>query len=320
MIRKGNLFQEIIELSNLELAFWKAQRGKSGKHEVQLFRQDLDNNLCQMRNDMQSGNYKMGDYHYFTIYDPKERVICAASFRERVMQHAVINVCEPVFERYQIYDSYACRKKKGVDACLKRCMKFCQNYSWYLKMDIHKFFDTIHHTTLLRMLDRRFKDARVMDYFSQLIDTYSVTPGRGIPIGNLTSQFFANLYLGWLDHLIKDKWNVPGYVRYMDDFILFGDSHEYLQEMQKKVSEVIEQNLQLELNPVVCNLCACGVSFLSYKVRKDNLKLSLKAKRRFRKKIHLVNMEEDAGRALPLLAFVQRAESFGFRWNVLYGD
>lgn len=158
MKRAGNLYQKIAEHENLRLAFWKAQRGKSGKHDILRYREHLDENLKQLRGELLNGDIDIGHYHYFTIYDPKERMICAADFRERVLHHAIINICEPYFEAYQIYDSYACRKGKGLDVALRRAQFFCRKFDWYLKLDVHKYFDSIEHDKLLCLLDRRFKD------------------------------------------------------------------------------------------------------------------------------------------------------------------
>lgn len=319
MKRVGNLYWKIAEIENLELAFWKAQRGKSGKKEVQIFRKNPHENLLSIRNEFLNGNVTVGNYHYFTIYDPKERIICAADFRERVIQHAVVNICEQYFEKYQIFDSYACRKGKGVDACLARTQKFCRKYQWFLKLDIHKFFDSVNHRVLLNILNRRFKDPALLDFFSRLIDSYEVVSGCGLPIGNLLSQYFANLYLGVLDHELKDVMKVPGYVRYMDDFIIFAEHKENLTAIKNRIEEFISNNLKLTLNVPLLNKTSHGIPFLSYKVTASGLRLSLKAKKRFRKKIKLANQTESADQALPLLAFVCRAESTGFRRKLLYG-
>ncbi len=319
MKRQGNLFRQIAEIENLELAFWKAQRGKSGKAEVKRFREKLPENLLRLREELLSGDFKLGNYHYFTIRDPKERLICAADFRERVLQHAVINICEPYFEKYQIYDSYACRKGKGVDACLKRTQYFCRRYAWYLKLDVHKYFDSIHHRIILELLDRRFKDPELMNFFAALLDTYEVTPERGLPIGNLVSQYFANLYLGTLDHELKDVCKVPGYVRYMDDFILFADDKSEIRKIQQHTEDFLTEKLKLELNPAIINRTAHGLPFLSYRVCPHELRLSLKAKRRFCSKIRNANAAESAEHALPLLAFIDRASCHAFRRKIFYG-
>ena len=320
MKRAGNLYWKIAEIENLELAFWKAQRGKSGKKEVKNFRSDLQNNLLKIRNELLSCNVTLGNYHYFTIYDPKERVICAANFRERVIQHAVVNICEPYFEKYQIFDSFACRKNKGVDACLARTQYFCSRFKWYIKFDVHKYFDSIDHKTLLNILDRRFKDPQLMNFFANLLDTYFVTPGRGLPIGNLLSQYFANLYLAVMDHKLKEVFKVPGFVRYMDDFILFSNDKSELIRMKGEVEKILCNDLKLELNPELLNRTGFGISFLSYRVLADKLRLTLKAKQRFCKKIKTANILHSAEKALPLLAFIQRADSWGFRQKLFFKD
>ena len=145
MKRVGYLFDQIVDSDNIRLAFWKAQKGKSGKGAIQKFRQNLGAHLAEIRDAFLIGDFRLGNYTYFPVFDPKERMICAAAFRERVMQHAVMNVCETFFEVRQIYDSFACRKGKGLDACLKRTVAFCRQHGWYLKMDVHKYFDSIPH-------------------------------------------------------------------------------------------------------------------------------------------------------------------------------
>ena len=169
MKRASNLYQKIAELDNLELAFWKAQRGKSGKESVILFRKNLMENLLE-------NNVRIGDYHYFTIHDPKERRICAAAFRERVIHHAVVNICGDVFGKYQIYDSYASIKGKGIDLCLDRAVRFCSRFKWFLKLDIHKCYDSINHKILINILSSRFKDGELLNFFMKLLNTYEVSP------------------------------------------------------------------------------------------------------------------------------------------------
>ena len=164
---------------------------------------------------------QIGDYHYFKIHDPKERLICAASFSERVLHHAVMNVCDPFFNRYQIFDSYACRKSKGTYAALDRARHFNHHFKWYLKLDVRKYFDSIHHGRLKRLLVKQFKDKSLLDLFNGIIDSYHVSDACGIPIGNLTSQYFANHYLAVADHFIKEELRIKGYVRYMDDMVLW---------------------------------------------------------------------------------------------------
>ena len=316
MKRAGNLYRKISNRENLELAFYRAQRGKASRGDVIRFRENLDEELRALSQDIEEGTVSVGDYHYFHIHDPKPRTICAACFRERVLHHAIMAVCDGEFERYQIYDSYASRVGKGVDACLKRTQEFAGKFGWFMKLDIHKFFGSVNHDILLELLNRRFKDPELLYLFSRIVESYETTPGCGLPIGNLTSQYFANLYLGLMDHLIKDTWRIPGYVRYMDDFILFADSREELIGRLPELTEFLRGELKLELNPLVLNRCAAGIPYLSYRVYPDRLWLSLKARRRFRRKIRIANENEDAESALPLLAFIGRADDRAFRRRV----
>lgn len=326
MRRANNLYEQICEPENLRLAFWKAQKGKTTKASVQSFRKNLEGNLEQLHKEFVSGRMQLGNYIYFTIYDPKERMICAADFRERVLHHAVINICEPFFDAYQIYDSYACRKGKGVDAALRRAQCFCRRFDWYLKLDVHKYFDSIDHNKLLCLLDRRFKDERLMGLFSELIESYEVRSGKGIPIGNLTSQYFANLYLGALDHYLKERLQIKGYLRYMDDFLVFGDSREWLKNVLRKIEEFLQNELFLVLNPFQLNRCIKGIPCLGYRVLRNSLRLSLRSRKRFVQKYKAAeekcrkgiwSQQVYADHILPLLAFVQRADSKGFLLKTL---
>ena len=204
MNRTGNLYACIAEPENLRLAFLKAIRGKRGKQEVLDYTVRLDKNLRLLRAQLLACQVDVGHYHFFTVHDPKERVICAASFPERVLHHAIMNVCEPVLERYAIHDSYACRTGKGMHAAVLRAQAFARQYPWFLKLDIRKYFESIHHATLMSLLERRFKDQAVLGSIRTILETYAVQPGRGLPIGNLISQHLANFYLGHLDHWIKE--------------------------------------------------------------------------------------------------------------------
>jgi len=188
MKRVGNLYARIADPDNLRLAFWKASRGKRHKPDAARFRENLGAELGALRRDLLAGAVSVGDYHYFTIRDPKERTICAAPFRERVLHHAVLNLCEPVFEAYQIHASYACRPGKGVHAAVARARGHARAHPWHLKLDVRQYFASIDHGVLLGLLARRFKDHRLLDLFAHIIASYTAAPGKGVPIGNLTSQ------------------------------------------------------------------------------------------------------------------------------------
>lgn len=194
----------IADPENLRVAFWKASKGKRGKADCRAFHERLDENLAALGAELLAGDVSVGDYHYFTVHDPKERLICAASFRERVLHHALMNVCEPVLERAAVFDSYACRKGKGRMRAVARAQEYARSKGWFLKMDIRKYFDSIHQTSLRNLLGRKFKDPLVLGVFDRILGSYHSIPGRGLPIGNLTSQHFANFYLAPLDRFIEE--------------------------------------------------------------------------------------------------------------------
>jgi hypothetical protein len=194
--RENCLVDRIADPDNLRLAFWKAGKSKTGKAEVIEFQNNLDKNLLSLRSELLGGKPAVGNYRYFKVFDPKERLICASAFRERVLHHALMNVCHDSFERFQIYDSYACRIGKGTYAALDRAETFQKRYAWFLKLDVRKYFASISHNILKGMLQRRFKERRLLDIFGAIVDSYEAAPQRGLPIGNLTSQYysFSRLY------------------------------------------------------------------------------------------------------------------------------
>lgn len=328
MKRKNHLIEAVAEADNLRLAFHKACRGKRTKSEVLHLRDNLDDELTKLRSELLEGAFVWGPYDSFKVFDPKERLISAAPFRSRVAQHALINICEPVFEAYQIFDSHACRKGKGLDAALRRALSFSRHGDWYLKMDIRKYFDTIDHDVLKGLLSRRFKDKAVIGLFDGIIASYATLPGKGVPIGNLTSQYFANHYLAPLDHFIKEDLRVRRYVRYMDDFVLWSGSKPELIEHNQQIDDFLKERLKLILKPLQINACDRGMTFLGYRIFPDGVGLAKRSRDRFRRKAILYTKFFEAGlwdeaelarHMEPLLAFVRRWGSRAFRERVIKG-
>jgi RNA-directed DNA polymerase len=325
MKRLGNLFEKIYDLKNLELAYYKASRGKKEKESYQVFSKQLFANLQILQNELKDGNYTIGQYHFFTIYDPKKRLICAAPFKERVLHHAIMNVCHQTFEKKQIYDSYATRPNKGTFSALKRAYSFHKRNLWFLKLDFRKYFDSIDHGVLKNQLREMFKDKKLLNLFDTIIDSYSVTEGKGVPIGNLTSQYFANHYLTKLDHLVKEKFKLD-YVRYMDDMILWSDDKEKLLEIGNEFSSYAKNILVLTLKPFCLNRQEKGCPFLGFLLYPDKINLALRSRTRFIKKIRIYDLNlkseiwsetEYQNHVLPLLSFVKHANSREFRVQVL---
>lgn len=322
MKRASHLLEKAAEPENLRLAFWKAKKGKSYSKGVLTFQTNLEANLFRLREQMLNSSVEVGDYRLFKVFDPKERQICAPAFREQVLHHALMNVCHEHFERVQVYDSYASRPGKGVHAALSKARKFTRSNNWFLKLDVRKFFDSIHHETLKVQLRRMFKDELLLGIFDTIIDSYSAQPGKGLPIGNLTSQYFANHYLAGLDHLIKEKMQATGYVRYMDDMVLWHDEKAWLKNAHQAIDEFVESNLNCSLKPEVLNRTERGLPFLGYLVFPHYVRLLQRSKRRFVEKIKYLNRKYHTGdwseaacqrHALPLVAFTLQADAKAFR-------
>lgn len=327
MKRAGNLYKRIAEPENLRLAFIKSIRGKRGKAEAMAYAADLDRNLCLLREQLLAGRVDVGHYHFFTVHDPKERVICAASFPERVLHHAVMNVCEPALERYAIHDSYASRKGKGMHAAVLHAQSFTRRYPWYLKLDVRKYFDSVDHRIMLELLACRFKDPDLLALFRRVLSTYETAPGKGLPIGNLISQHLANFYLGRLDHFIKESLRVRGYVRYMDDFVLWADEKAALKLHLHAIRSFLEGELKLELKDnVQINRSARGLPFLGYRVFPHRLDLGLRARRRFARRMAGFEQEAQAGKwseadlarhMEALLSYVRFADTLALRRDIV---
>ncbi len=254
MKRLDGLWSRLMSFDNLLLAFRKARCGKGRRREVQAFRLNVEAELFQLQEELEEGSYQPGAYRLFTIYDRKPRVIAAAPFRDRVVHHALMNVIEPTLDRQFIGDSYACRRGKGVHAAVDRYQQWACTYRYVLKMDIQQYFPSMDHQLLFVKLEDRIQDIRVLDLLRRIINGSPASsvglryfPGdglftpserrTGIPIGNLTSQFFANLFMNDVDHYIKQVLGVRAYLRYVDDMVVLGHEKNRLAEIREAVRE-----------------------------------------------------------------------------------
>ncbi len=232
-----------------------------------------------------------GKYRQFYVYDPKKRLISAPPFEDRIVHHALVNVVEPLFERRFIYDSYACRKEKGVHKAVLRLQSFLRrakrhsNRVFVLKADISKYFPSIDHNVLISILKRTIGDRRAMWLCERIIKHKCVnSEGKGIPVGALTSQLFANVYLDQLDHFIKDRLGVKFYVRYMDDFIILAGTKAYLWNVLEKIKGFLER-LKLKLNPKTSVFPAeRGVDFAGYRTWATHILPRKRNVKKFRRK------------------------------------
>jgi RNA-directed DNA polymerase len=324
--RVGHLIESIADPDNLRLAFYKAQRGKAEKIEVIEYNENLDRNLLKMRDSILDSTINVGDYHYFTIHDPKERLICAASFNERVLHHALMNICHSCFEKFQVFDSYATRINKGQYAALERAKYFAGRYKWFCKLDVRKYFDSVDHDVMYNKLNSKFKDPLLLVIFRKIIQSYSTADGKGLPIGNLTSQYFANFYLGFADHFIKEKLGVNAYIRYMDDMVFWSNDKSTLLDIAHRFESFLNNELKLKVKPLCLNQQINGLSFLGYVVFNNKVRLNKRSKKRFISKMNIYNMRLKNGKwcqltyakhILPLIAFTNHADSVHLRRQVI---
>ena len=325
MKRHNHRIELILDPDNLRLAFWKAAKGKRYHRKVLQFQSNLDIQLLRLRDEIQNNTLKVGPYHTFKIYEPKERQICAPTFKDQVLHHAIMNVCHDDFERVQIFDSYASRPGKGVHAAVNRALKFNQVYHWFLKLDVKKFFASIHHDVTKLQLSKLYKDKNLMQLFYTIIDSYEETPSRGMPIGCLTSQYLSNHYLCGLDHFIKENLQCKAYVRYMDDFVLWHNDKRVLKKWKDDINNFVADQLSCLLKPPLINRCSLGLSFLGYRLIGGELKLTHQSKHRFIRKFHQIEKNRRKGvwtekkaqdHLLPLLDFIQKADTHKFRQKV----
>lgn len=328
MRRAANLFEKIHEPENLRLAFHKAARGRRGQAVVREFADGLDDRISEMVMAISEGILPVGRFHQFLIRDPKERVITAPCFEERVLHHAIMNICEPVLDRWLIDDTFACRNGKGREAAVLRAQNFTRDASWCLKLDVRKYFDSISHQRLLHLLERRFKDERLLQLLNRIIAAYRGEIGVGVPIGSLTSQHFANFYLGWLDRFVKETLRVRGYVRYMDDMVLWHSNRETLVEIHSRCQQFATVHLGLEFKPSAVQRTGTGVAFVGCRIWPTHVELNRRSKRRWRRRVRVLERAERLGlisesnlqqRLVALTAFSKAAgaKSWRFRTSVL---
>ena len=296
MRRIGGLFDGVVSYSNLYRAYRKALLGARRNEEQARFYYSLENELVTLRRELVDGTYNPGPYRYFMIFDPKEREIAIAPFRDRVVHHAIVNVLEPIYERRFIYDSYATRKGKGTLAAIMRTQSFLRESRYYIKLDISKYFASIDRNTLLEILERKLKDTRLLELIARIVWN-PPDEDWGLPIGNMTSQFFANVYMDPFDHFVKETLKQRHYIRYMDDFVVFPDDRESIPGLLAQMKAYLNDELGLKVkeNGVVINTPMHGLGFLGVRIFPSTIRIHRKNLTRCMRKIRLREREYSKG-------------------------
>ena len=288
-----HLYEKIVSFENLLAAYKTFRRGKRFKDDVLKFEYNYEAELLKLQEELVEHTYTPLPAHRFFVYEPKKREITAACVRDRIVHHALCRVIEPIFDKRFIYDTYACRLGKGTLAAIKRFESFKQkllaHYSedeiYILKADIQKYFENIDHRILLGLIGKKITDEEVIWLIKRILTNDNLS--KGIPIGNLTSQVFANLYLNPLDQFIKHHLSFKYYIRYMDDFVLMDISKERLQKAKREIAHFLKENLRLNLHPKKQTISPlkCGVDFLGFRIFSTHRLLRKENVKRFRRRL-----------------------------------
>ena len=303
MKRHNNLWSDVIEFENLLLASRQAQKGKRFRDNVLAFNYNLERELAQLRHELQTKTYQPGTYRTFRVMEPKPRMISAAPYRDRVVHHALCNIIVPPFERTFIADTYANRVGFGTHRALKRFTHFARSHRHILQCDLKKYFPSIDHETLKHLIRRKLKCQDTLWLIDKIIDNSNeqepvlhhfpgddlITPltrRRGLPIGNLTSQFFANIYLNGFDHFIKEHLHISSYLRYVDDFALFSDDPDQLAAGREAIESYLA-DLRLKIHPIKSQQFTThqGATFLGFRILPDRIRVRTENLRRAKRRI-----------------------------------
>ncbi|MBD2563198.1 MULTISPECIES: RNA-directed DNA polymerase [Nostoc] len=314
MKKYGNLWNEIIAFGNLLSAAQQAQRGKRFRENVLEFNYNLEQELFQLQEELQLKTYSPGNYTTFQIFEPKPRIISAAPYRDRVVHHALCNIIVPIFERTFISDSYANRVGFGSHRALHRFTKFARSSRYVLQADIRKYFPSIDHEILKSQIYHKIKCPNTLWLINIIIDSSNhqelvlnyftgddlLTPlerRHGIPIGNLTSQFFANIYLNSFDHFVKEQIKASQYIRYVDDFALFSDDKVFLQNARIRIEEYLA-GLRVKIHPIKSQLFETkhGANFVGFRILPDRIRVRSDNLRLARKRLRKMLWEYDQGK------------------------
>jgi retron-type reverse transcriptase len=332
-----NLYPKIADFEALYWAWRKARRNKRYKAAAAAFERNLDYELHHLHQELQSQTWQPGPYRSFTVHEPKRRKISAAPFRDRVVHHALIQVLEPLYERHFIYDSYANRHRKGTHRALDRCTHYLRRYKYVLQCDVQQFFPAIDHEILKATLAQKIACPATLALCSQIIDSgagvlrdeYTMRwfPGddlfaqnrpRGLPIGNLTSQFWANVYLNPLDQFVKHQLRCGGYVRYVDDFLLFADDKATLKQWRQDLIQFLAgRRLTLHETRAQARPVEQGLPFLGFTVYPDHRRLKRSKGIAYRRHLKTLWRDYQAGQLDPKDL---RASVMAWLGHIRHGD
>ncbi|MFK2341669.1 reverse transcriptase domain-containing protein [Bacteroides fragilis] len=292
MKRFGNLYYRICDIDNLYLAYTKARKGKGNTYGVIQFEKGLDDNINALHKKLLEGKYVTSEYQTFIIHDPKEREIYRLPFRDRVVHHAIMNILEDIWTPIFISHTYSCIKGRGIHGVmkhLKKDLKDIQNTKYCLKMDIRKYYPSIDHLILKNIVRKKVKDKRLLELLYGIIDS-----APGIPIGNYLSQFFANLYLSYFDHWLKEERRIKYYYRYADDMVILSSNKEELHSLLGDIKSYLHNKLHLNLkdNYQIFPVDNRGIDFVGYVFFHTHILMRKSIKKNFCRKVAVLNKKK----------------------------
>lgn len=302
----SNLFPLVYDFENLYQGYLRARRGKRHHAEVLKFEANLEGELIQLQNELIWGEYRTGQYREFYVHEPKTRLVAALPFRDRVVQHSLVAAIEPIWENRFIHHSYACRPGRGMHAGALQAQHWLREVerkhgkAYVLKADVRKYFPSINQDILLAMLARRIKCQRTMALLTEIINSWA----PGLPIGNLTSQLCANVYLHELDHYVKQHLREHRYIRYMDDWVIIHHDKAHLHKLRRHLEGWLKTNLALELNGKtqvfpVATRHGRALDFLGYRMWTTHRKIRKGSVRRMKARLKHMRYEYARGKIGP---------------------
>lgn len=334
MKRKGNLYSQVLDLENLEAAWQKTHLGKRFDKEAMEFSHNAFENLLGIHNALVWKSYRTGNYKDFKVYEPKERLIQYLPLRDRVVQQALHQVIEPIFDKSFIFDSYACRTGKGTHKAMRRLQHFIRSAVnehgegiYYFSGDISKYFPNIDHDVLFGLVNKKIKCPETLNLIKLLVDSSPLNPG--LPIGALFSQLSANIYLNALDQFVKHTLRESFYLRYMDNFIVVHHDKAHLNEVYREIESFLNNVLRLKLNPKsTIGHIKGGVDFVGYRVYRERVKIRRDSFERMQKRLRVMQQMLKVGkithqdvknRIASWLGHIKHADAFTLAQKLLGG-
>jgi RNA-directed DNA polymerase len=286
------MFKQITSFKNLLRAYYQARKNKRTRIKLLKFELNFEDRLIGIGKQLKDGTYKPKQYHQFLVYEPKVRQISAPALIDRIVHHAIINIIEQVFDRQFTPNTFACRKGKGTHLCLLKasaCYKIMaekQAGFYVLKCDIKSYFANVNHQILIKFVAQSIRCSKTLKLLKIIINSYQDSLGKGIPIGNLTSQLFANIYLHPLDIFVTKELGEINYFRYMDDFVILSSNKDYLLELRNQIKNFLENNLNLQLHPQKSNIFRAdrGLDFVGFMMKPIGITKRKKTLRRYKKR------------------------------------